>query len=57
MKDNKSFIVKEKKRDHEEYVIKKSPVKTVAGKILVILIVLGTILVPVVAMIVALLQK
>lgn len=55
-KDDK-FIVKENKAGKEEYAIKKAPSKTLWGKILVILIVAGTLLVPVVAMIVTICQK
>ena len=50
------LIVKEKRRNKEEYAIKKAPSKTLLGKILIILIVLGTILVPIVSAIVTILQ-
>ena len=48
------FIVKERKGSHEEYAIKKAPSKTWWGKVLLILIVVGTILLPIVTMIVSL---
>ena len=54
MAENKKFIAKKSIRNKEEYVIKKSPTKTLAGRILVWVIVLGTLLLPVVAAIVSL---
>lgn len=54
--NDQKFIVKEKKANREEFAIKKAPSKTLAGKILIVLIVIGTILVPIVAMIVSLFQ-
>lgn len=48
------FIVKERKGSHEEYAIKKAPSKTWWGKILLVLIVAGTLLLPIVSMIVSL---
>lgn len=48
------FIVKERKGSHEEYAIKKAPSKTWWGKVLLVLIVAGTLLLPIVSMIVSL---
>lgn len=56
-KKEKKFIVKENKAGKEEYAIKKAPSKTLWGKILVVLIVAGTLIVPIVAMIVTICQK
>lgn len=56
MAENKKFIAKKTVRNKEEYAIKKSPTKTLGGKILVWVIVIGTLLLPVVAAIVALFQ-
>ena len=56
MAENKKFIAKKTVRNKEEYAIKKSPTKTLGGKILVWAIILGTLLLPVVAAIVALFQ-
>lgn len=55
-KDQK-LLVKEKRRNKEEYAIKKAPSKTLLGKILIILIVLGTILVPVISAIITIIKK
>lgn len=56
MAEDKKFIAKKTVRNKEEYAIKKTPTKTLAGKILAWVIVLGTLLLPVVAAIVALFQ-
>ena len=56
-KQEKKFIVKENKNGREEYAIKKAPSKTLWGKILVALIVIGTILLPIVSLIVLLIQN
>ena len=56
-KEEKKFIVKETKAGKDEYAIKKAPSKTLWGKILVVLIVIGTLLVPVAAMIIAMVSK
>ncbi len=53
-KNKEKFIVKEHKGNREEYAIKKAPSKTWWGKVIVILIVAGTVLIPVVSMIVSL---
>lgn len=54
--ENKKFIVKEKRAGNEEYAIKKSPGKTIWGRILIVLIVLGTLALPIVSLIVALIN-
>ena len=55
MKENKDkFIVKERKGNREEYAIKKAPSKTWWGKVIVVLIVAGTVLIPIITMIVSL---
>ena len=56
-KDNQKFIVKEQKGNKQEYAIKKSPSRTWWGKILIIAIVAGTVLLPIVSMIVSLFKK
>lgn len=53
-KNNQKFLVKERKGNKEEYAIKKAPSKTWWGKAIVILIVAGTVLLPIIAMIVEL---
>lgn len=55
-KDQK-LIVKETRRNKDEYAIKKAPSKTILGRILIILIVLGTILVPIISAIVTICKK
>ena len=57
MANNQKFIVKERKGNQEEYAIKKAPSKTWWGKVLLIAIVVGTILLPIVSMIVSLFSK
>ncbi|MBR2891671.1 MAG: hypothetical protein IKC22_04760 [Bacilli bacterium] len=54
MAKNEKFITKKTRGNKEEYAIRKSPTKTLAGKILVWIIVIGTLLLPVVAAIVSL---
>lgn len=49
--EKQRFIVKEKKADREEFAIKKSPGKTITGKILIALIVIGTLVLPIAALI------
>lgn len=56
-KEEKKFIVKESKAGKDEYAIKKAPSKTLWGKILVALIVIGTILLPIISLIVMLVKK
>lgn len=57
MANNQKFIVKERKGNQEEYAIKKAPSKTWWGKVLLIAIVVGTVLLPIVSMIVSLFSK
>lgn len=54
--EKQKFIVKEKKADRTEFAIKKSPGKTIWGKVLIALIILGTLVLPIVSLIVLLIQ-
>ena len=55
--NSKKFVEKRVKADgSQEYIVNGSPSKTLWGKVVVALIIVGTILVPVAALIFALLQ-
>lgn len=57
-KDDKKFLEKRTKADNSvEYVVHGSPSKTWWGKIVVALIVAGTLLIPLISLIVVLLGK
>lgn len=57
-KDKKPFVKTRVKRDNSiEVEIQKSPAKTLLGKIFLILVILGTVAVPVVALIYLMIQN
>lgn len=57
-KDKKPFVKTRVKRDNSiEVEIQKSPAKTLLGKIFLILVVIGTVVVPVVALIYLMIQN
>ena len=57
-KNNKKFVEKRVKADQSvEYIVNGSPSKTWWGKVVVALIIIGTVLVPVAGLIVVLLGK
>ncbi|HHX79188.1 MAG TPA: hypothetical protein GX695_05505 [Acholeplasmataceae bacterium] len=57
-KDKKPFVKTRVKRDNSiEVEIQKSPAKTLLGKIFLILVIFGTVVVPVVALIYLMIQN